>query len=194
MYKSGHHRHAGPWPKLKLVHQYLQFSINCIQQQQPPILEPSSYGPVGCGILENIWYSCATASAMAVVNSANDEPTPQTEDKFSQENASVPDSSILQKSESWANGAKGLRFVFVLCVCHCSFHSAYPISHVLLICCCFSGDSYSSVGYDVKCPVPSEQNPLGVQYPGNTWTEGSGKNPNWVSYPVRLILSSLAET
>jgi len=40
-----------------------------------------------------------------------------------------------------------------------------------------SGDSYSSIGYDVDGDVPSLRNPLGnPPYPGETWSAG----PNWV--------------
>lgn len=48
-----------------------------------------------------------------------------------------------------------------------------------------SGDSYSAVGYakfgDEPRPKPSR--PLGVDYPGRTYTEPS--TPNWVGHLVR---------
>lgn len=40
-----------------------------------------------------------------------------------------------------------------------------------------SGDSYTTIDYDVNGPPPSESNPLGnPPYPGHTTTGG----PNWV--------------
>ncbi|TDL20818.1 hypothetical protein BD410DRAFT_790494 [Rickenella mellea] len=62
------------------------------------------------------------------------------------------------------------------------------------------GDSYSSVGYDSKEPAPSAKNPLGVPFPGETYTEG-GVEPNWVGHLVtsrksvshRLLVYDYAE-
>jgi hypothetical protein len=46
-----------------------------------------------------------------------------------------------------------------------------------------SGDSYSSVGYSSSQPHPTVEDPLGVAFPGSTWTE-DGDNPNWVGQLV----------
>ncbi|THH10692.1 hypothetical protein EW145_g1141 [Phellinidium pouzarii] len=51
------------------------------------------------------------------------------------------------------------------------------------------GDSYSSVGYDPDWPAPTSDEPLGVPFPGFTWTEGGedmgdSTNPNWVGHLV----------
>ncbi|KLO08948.1 hypothetical protein SCHPADRAFT_908199 [Schizopora paradoxa] len=58
------------------------------------------------------------------------------------------------------------------------------------------GDSYSSVGYDQftiqEHPHPSVDHPLGIPFPGHTWTddsagmgdEGMSENPNWVGHLV----------
>jgi hypothetical protein len=46
-----------------------------------------------------------------------------------------------------------------------------------------SGDSYSSVGYNSSEPHPTAEDPLGVAFPGSTWTEDDD-NPNWVSQLV----------
>jgi hypothetical protein len=44
-----------------------------------------------------------------------------------------------------------------------------------------SGDSYSSTGYDVKGPRPSELNPLGnPEFPGETTADEA----NWVGYVI----------
>lgn len=46
-----------------------------------------------------------------------------------------------------------------------------------------SGDSYSAVGYSPAMhPPPTEDNPLGVQFPGMTWAEDG--EPNWVGHLV----------
>jgi len=49
----------------------------------------------------------------------------------------------------------------------------------------FSGDSYSSVGYDSsQVGIPSApENPLGIKFPGHTWTEGPD-TPNWVGWLI----------
>lgn len=59
-----------------------------------------------------------------------------------------------------------------------------------------SGDSYSSVGYQEwtieQFPHPSVDNPLGIPFPGQTWTDdsegmgdcGMSRNPNWVGHFV----------
>ncbi|KDQ09578.1 carbohydrate esterase family 16 protein [Botryobasidium botryosum FD-172 SS1] len=49
------------------------------------------------------------------------------------------------------------------------------------------GDSYSSVGYNNNransaISHPNDTNPLGVKFPGQTWTEAG--TPNWVGYLV----------
>lgn len=46
-----------------------------------------------------------------------------------------------------------------------------------------SGDSYSSVGYDCTCPHPTKEEPLGVEWPGTTYTEGE-LAPNWVGHLI----------
>ncbi|EMD32721.1 hypothetical protein CERSUDRAFT_118464 [Gelatoporia subvermispora B] len=54
------------------------------------------------------------------------------------------------------------------------------------------GDSYSSVGYSSSSPHPTEEEPLGVEFPGgeDTWTtEGE---PNWVGYLVSKHLAGRA--
>ncbi|KAF9533683.1 SGNH hydrolase-type esterase domain-containing protein [Crepidotus variabilis] len=40
------------------------------------------------------------------------------------------------------------------------------------------GDSYTTVGYNSKSPNPTDKNPIGVNYPGQTTSGG----PNWVDY------------
>ena len=51
-----------------------------------------------------------------------------------------------------------------------------------------SGDSYSAVGYHPRNPFPSESEPLGVPFPGQTWTESDpmsdSSNANWVGHLV----------
>jgi hypothetical protein len=47
----------------------------------------------------------------------------------------------------------------------------------------YSGDSYSSVGYDSRSPHPTPENPLGVEFPGFTWTRTSD-DPNWVGHLI----------
>ncbi|KAI1795868.1 SGNH hydrolase-type esterase domain-containing protein [Ganoderma leucocontextum] len=46
------------------------------------------------------------------------------------------------------------------------------------------GDSYSDVGYayNKKDTIPSDEAPLGIEYPGITWAEPA--MPNWVGYLV----------
>ncbi|OCH86251.1 hypothetical protein OBBRIDRAFT_890618 [Obba rivulosa] len=49
------------------------------------------------------------------------------------------------------------------------------------------GDSYSSVGYSSSAPHPTEEQPLGVEFPGTlTWT--TEDEPNWVGYLVSKYL------
>lgn len=48
-----------------------------------------------------------------------------------------------------------------------------------------SGDSYSSVGYHSSAPIPEHEEPLGVPFPGRTYTE-TGNLPNWVGYLVEI--------
>jgi len=67
-------------------------------------------------------------------------------------------SSALNVARSWP-GYHGLRHIFVF------------------------GDSYSSVGYDSTCPHPTKEEPLGVEWPGTTYTEGEFA-PNWVGHLV----------
>ncbi|KAG8955242.1 hypothetical protein FRC00_005548, partial [Tulasnella sp. 408] len=43
------------------------------------------------------------------------------------------------------------------------------------------GDSYSAVGYEPD-DKPSEETPLGVEFPGDTWVED--KKPNWVGHLI----------
>lgn len=45
-----------------------------------------------------------------------------------------------------------------------------------------SGDSYSSVGYDRFSPHPTREEPLGIPFPGVTYTEPD--QPNWVGHLV----------
>lgn len=48
-----------------------------------------------------------------------------------------------------------------------------------------SGDSYSAVGYDdynQESSIPTDENPLGIEYPGVTWAEPA--MPNWVGYLI----------
>jgi len=48
-----------------------------------------------------------------------------------------------------------------------------------------SGDSYSSVGYDSRAPHPTPENPLGVEFPGITFTRTSEEpEPNWVGHLI----------
>jgi hypothetical protein len=46
----------------------------------------------------------------------------------------------------------------------------------------FSGDSYSSVGYDSGSPHPHPDEPIGVKFPGVTWTNDG--EPNWVGHLI----------
>lgn len=55
----------------------------------------------------------------------------------------------------------------------------------------YSGDSYSAIGYHPRLPHPSEDNPLGIKFPGNTYTEARSSangewegTPNWVGHLV----------
>ncbi|KAH9935010.1 SGNH hydrolase-type esterase domain-containing protein [Fomitopsis serialis] len=58
------------------------------------------------------------------------------------------------------------------------------------------GDSYSDVGYHAGRPHPTEENPLGVEFPGTTWAEEG--EPNWVGHlitnypPAPLLVYDLA--
>ena len=47
-----------------------------------------------------------------------------------------------------------------------------------------SGDSYSDVGYDYtkQSSIPTDETPLGIEYPGVTWAEPA--MPNWVGYLI----------
>lgn len=51
------------------------------------------------------------------------------------------------------------------------------------------GDSYSSthmgVANHIPGPEPTDLEPLGVPWPGMTYTEDGGDNPNWVGFLVR---------
>ncbi|KAJ7062001.1 hypothetical protein C8F01DRAFT_1056884 [Mycena amicta] len=47
-----------------------------------------------------------------------------------------------------------------------------------------SGDSYSAVGYDFSSHVPTQNNPLGIQFPGDTYTEFP-ELPNWVGHLIK---------
>lgn len=52
----------------------------------------------------------------------------------------------------------------------------------------FSGASNSDVGYNSSEPTPSDEEPLGVKYPGETWSEPG--SPNWVGIAqIRLQLT-----
>ncbi|KAG8901466.1 hypothetical protein FRB99_005295 [Tulasnella sp. 403] len=44
------------------------------------------------------------------------------------------------------------------------------------------GDSYSSVGYNTRSPDPTDENPLGVKFPGFTYCERS--TANWIGFLV----------
>ncbi|KAI0721078.1 hypothetical protein C8T65DRAFT_632157 [Cerioporus squamosus] len=46
------------------------------------------------------------------------------------------------------------------------------------------GDSYSDVGYDYtdQSSIPTDETPLGIEYPGVTWAEPA--MPNWVGYLI----------
>jgi hypothetical protein len=46
-----------------------------------------------------------------------------------------------------------------------------------------SGDSYSAVGYNSSSPHPTQLEPLGVPFPGDTWTEPG--RANWVGHLIR---------
>lgn len=48
-----------------------------------------------------------------------------------------------------------------------------------------SGDSYSDVGYTHRSPHPTPEEPLGVEYPGNTFAEWN--KPNWVGYLIKAF-------
>jgi len=52
----------------------------------------------------------------------------------------------------------------------------------MLIYLVFSGDSYSSVGYSYDAPPPTESQPLGVSFPGQTYNERG--LPNWVGHMI----------
>ncbi len=47
----------------------------------------------------------------------------------------------------------------------------------------YSGDSYSDVGYTRRSSHPTPEEPLGVEYPGNTFAEWN--KPNWVGYLIK---------
>lgn len=57
-----------------------------------------------------------------------------------------------------------------------------------------SGDSYSDVDYRIRdCPPPTQDEPLGIPFPGHTWTEdeetgqstyGTSNLPNWVGHLI----------
>ncbi|KAJ7717971.1 hypothetical protein B0H16DRAFT_1610024 [Mycena metata] len=44
------------------------------------------------------------------------------------------------------------------------------------------GDSYSDVGYDPSCDLPTPEEPLGVEFPGITYAEPD--SPNWVGHLI----------
>jgi hypothetical protein len=50
-----------------------------------------------------------------------------------------------------------------------------------------SGASYCQVGYDKTCPHPTVENPLGVAFPGTTYSEPD--TPNWVGHLVTRLKS-----
>ncbi|KZT70153.1 carbohydrate esterase family 16 protein [Daedalea quercina L-15889] len=66
-------------------------------------------------------------------------------------------STVIQTSSSWP-GFAGLKHLIIF------------------------GDSYSDVGYNVGEPHPTEESPLGVEFPGTTWAEHG--QPNWVGHLV----------
>ncbi|KAG9029374.1 hypothetical protein FRB95_005381 [Tulasnella sp. JGI-2019a] len=43
------------------------------------------------------------------------------------------------------------------------------------------GDSYSSVGFPPSCPEPTEDQPLGVEWPGQTWSDDK---PVWIGHLI----------
>jgi len=43
------------------------------------------------------------------------------------------------------------------------------------------GDSYSAVGFPPTCPEPDKANPIGVPWPGSTWSEDK---PIWVGHLI----------
>ncbi|EMD32722.1 hypothetical protein CERSUDRAFT_99099 [Gelatoporia subvermispora B] len=49
------------------------------------------------------------------------------------------------------------------------------------------GASYCDVGYDSSQPHPTEDRPLGVRWPGKTYTEAG--TPNWIGHLVSQYLS-----
>lgn len=54
---------------------------------------------------------------------------------------------------------------------------------LLTKCYLFSGDSYSDVGYIYsKSSVPTDEAPLGIEFPGITWAEPA--MPNWVGHLI----------
>ncbi|OCH86236.1 hypothetical protein OBBRIDRAFT_797374 [Obba rivulosa] len=65
-----------------------------------------------------------------------------------------------------------------------SWHGLDEIRHFVIF-----GASYCAVGYNSLEPHPTEEEPLGVKFPGAiTWTEQDGK-PNWVGYMVSKYLA-----
>ncbi|KAF7324897.1 Lipase-GDSL domain-containing protein [Mycena kentingensis (nom. inval.)] len=68
-------------------------------------------------------------------------------------------SKVLQKTPTW-RGLDSLKFLVIF------------------------GDSYSAVGYDFSSSTPTAEDPLGVEFPGDTYTEGG---PNWVGHLVRTF-------
>lgn len=75
-------------------------------------------------------------------------------------------------------GFAGIDNLMILCVFTFKF-----LVFRSLTCCKHSGDSYTDVLYDSRSPHPTREEPLGVPFPGRTFTE-TGNLMNWVGYLV----------
>ncbi|KAJ7025596.1 hypothetical protein C8F04DRAFT_1046409 [Mycena alexandri] len=73
-------------------------------------------------------------------------------------------STVLSKGPSW-RGFNALKFLVIF------------------------GDSYSDVGYDPSCDLPTLEEPLGVEFPGITYAEPDGAN--WVGHLITNYSSTL---
>ena len=82
---------------------------------------------------------------------------------------------------SWCgwNAIKNLVVLWVLMI-WCNFFASNRGLTSLI-----SGDSYSSVGFELTKAIPTRYMPLGIEFPGITYTEDM-KLPNWVGHLITM--------
>jgi len=89
------------------------------------------------------------------------------------------DPTIIQPDSKW-QGFEKIRYLMVLWVSIAAVPAAVPCPWTKYL---SSGDSYSAIGDQSWKHTPSDDEPLGIRFPGFTYT--GDVNPNWVR--LRLL-------